>query len=392
MYQRQEIVVKKNTELMARFAEAEKQMREEGVCSTEEEAFLKAHFTAEEMTLVNKTRNALAFLDVTVQYYLDILGLFEKFRYESYGELQPYVTFNTDRQENDDEIRVVIEEFWNNCFELECSNFLMEDGIKVLVDYEQVPKVVRFLYNGIARHKYLLKEYSEHFERFEGCLIYNYIARYCDEQENGESAIGIFNHDTNRYERYGFGIADYGWSGKILTGHVIDKSVLAQNPDKVWHAVDPCLWWNSLDDESGLLNDATGEMFDNLPYSLGEDVQERCDWGSFSDGTTMAYTYYLNRFRSQEGQEFASCCKYEMTGAEILALLESLEHANKVFIEAQKKICEAEGVDYADYGNENFRTLLLFHSDDNEILYTESAGMDENGIKNGEIVLHCKKF
>lgn len=126
--------------------------------------------------------------------------------------------------------------------------------------------------------------------------------------------------------------------------------------------------------------DTVAEMFDNLPYSLGEDVQERHDWGSFSDGTTMAYTYYMNRF---EGK---------ITGAEILALLESLEHANKVFVEVQKKLCEADGVDYANYGNENFCTLLLLHSDDNEILYPESAGVDDEGIKNGEIVLHCKKF
>lgn len=106
----------------------------------------------------------------------------------------------------------------------------------------------------------------------------------------------------------------------------------------------------------------------------------------------MAYTYYMNRLRSLEGQEFACSYKYEMTGAEILTLLESLEHANKVFVEVQKKLCKAEGVDYVNYGNENFCTLLLFHSDDNEILYAESVGADEDGIKNGEIVLHCKKF
>lgn len=392
MYQRQEIVVKKNVQLMARYADALELSADAGMSETEEEQFMKSRFTEAEMGMIRATENAHTYLNVMVQYYLDILGLFEKFRYETYGELQPYVTFKTERDETEDEIRVVIEEFWNNCFELECTNPLMEDGFKGWVDYDQVPKAVRFLYNGIAQHEFLQKEYAEHHELFGESLCYNCIARYCDELENGESAIGIFNHGTKTYDRYGFGIADHGWTGKILTDHVIDRSVLAQNPDKIWHAVDPCLWWNSLDDESGLLSDAVAEMFDNLPPAFGEDVQERHDWGSFSDGTAMAYTYYMNRLRSQEVPEFAGSCKYTMTGAEILTLLDDLEHANKVFIEAQKKLCEAQSVDYINFGNENFCTLLLFHSDENEILYAESAVMDDNGMKNGEIVLHCKKF
>ena len=239
MYQRQEIIVKKNAKLMARFEEAEKQMSEENVCSNEEEAFLKARFTAEEMSLVNKTRNAHAFLEVMVQYYLDILGLFEKFSYNYYGEPKPYVTCKTDRQETEDEIRVVIEEFWNNDFEQNCLNPLMEDGFKGWVDYDLVPKAVRFLYNGISQHEFLQKEYAEHHELFDECLVYNCVARYLDENSNGEGAVGIFDHETNSFDVYGYGGAVNGWSGDILTDNYIDRSILEQQPDKLLNSTNP---------------------------------------------------------------------------------------------------------------------------------------------------------
>lgn len=392
MYQRQEIIVKKNVQLMARYADALELSADAGMSETEEEQFMKSRFTEAEMGMIRATENAHTYLNVMVQYYLDILGLFEKFRYETYGELQPYVTFKTERDETEDEIRVVIEEFWNNCFELECTNPLMEDGFKGWVDYDQVPKAVRFLYNGIAQHEYLQKEYAEHHELFGESLCYNCIARYFDEISNGEGAIGIYDHETNSFDVYGYGGACNGWSGTILDGHEIDRSVLEQQPDKLWYATNPMICWRPIGsvNAENYTEAEYGEDIQRLFDALGQEYSPNClDGGCFEydDGTwneDEIELYYLIDGSDDELTPF--------TSLELLELLDRIENANRIFIEVQKKSCQRNGLDDADFVNQGFTCGLLFYSHEGEILFAEAAGEDESGVKNGEIVLHCRRF
>lgn len=392
MYQRQEIIVKKNVQLMARYADALEQSMDAGMSGTEEEQFMKSRFTEAEMGMIRATENVHAFLDVMVQYYLDILGLFEKFSYDSHGEPQPYVTCKTDRQENEDEIRIVIEEFWNNDFEQSCTNPLMEDGFKGWVDYDHVPKVVRFLYNGIAQHEFLQKEYAEHRELFGECLIYNCIARYFDEVSNGEGAIGIFDHETNRFDVYGYGAACNGWSGDILTDHFADRAMLEQQPDKLWYATNPMICWRPIGsvNAENYAETEYGEDIQRLLDAIGEEYFLNClDGGCFEydDGTWNGDEiefYFLKDGRDDELTPY--------TSLEILELLNRIEKANRIFIEVQKKSCQRNGLDAADFVNQGFTCGLLFYSHEGEILFAEAAGEDESGMKNGEIVLHCRKF
>lgn len=394
MYQRQEIVIKKNAELMARYDEAFSYFCNHDV---DEEAYMREQFTENDMTLINMTKNANSFLSVEVEYYLDILKLLNGFLYKDPAFLKsdemPYVTFKMERQENEDEIRVIIDEYWNNHFEQRCVNPLMEDNMSISIDYDEVPKIVRLLYQATQRHEYLQNQYAENREEFGECLIYNCIGRYFDEVTNGEGTIGVFNHETNKYEKYGYGTANNGWSGNIMTGHIVDKSVLEQNPDKLWYATNPMICWLPL----GSVNEEKypgAEYVDDLRRFL-EIIGDQYGFNSYGGGA-MEYEdgtenedefviYYLKDYEDQDNTP--------LTSAEILNLLNKLEQANRVFIEIQKKSCERNGLNYVNYANDGFTSNLLFFSNNYEILYISvEESLDKNDLKTGELTLHCKKF
>lgn len=111
---------------------------------------MREQFTENDRMLIDMTKNANTFLSVEVEYYLDMLKLLNGFLYKDPAFLNsdemPYVSFKMERQENENEIRVIIDEYWNNHFEQRCVNPLMEDNMSISVDYDEVPKIVRFLY------------------------------------------------------------------------------------------------------------------------------------------------------------------------------------------------------------------------------------------------------
>lgn len=255
MYQKHEIKIKKNTELLERYKESRKKSYE--INNDECDKFLHDIFSEAELETLEKIAASMEFLSVNVEYYTDLLNLLSQFIYKptasfTYGcvdENRPYASCKVDHHENDDEIHIVIEEYWNNRFELQCTNPLLDGGFSLFVDYDEVPEIIRFLYNTTQRHEYLQKKYAENHEKFGDCLTYNCISRYFDECENGEGAIGVFNHETDKYEIYGYGSADYGWGAAPMTGNVVDKAILRDNPDKIWYPTNPKIKWFYLYDE-----------------------------------------------------------------------------------------------------------------------------------------------
>ena len=288
-----------------------------------------------------------------------------------------YINFNVEKNETDDEICVVIEEFLDNDFAL--------NGL-------EVPKIVEFLYNATKKLEYLQEQYAENHEKFGDCLRYSCISRYFDEISNGEGAIGIFNHEMNKFEIYGYGVACNGWSGEIMTDHIVDKSVLEQQPDKLWYATNPMIFWlpmGSIEEN----DDPDAEYLDDL-NNLWEIIKDQYGINSYGGGAKEYeggienedefVIYFLKDYEDNENTP--------LTSKEILELLNKIEAANHVFLEMQKKTCERNGLNYADYANDGFGSNLLFYSDENEILYAEAGSSVENGVRTGNIVLHCKKF
>lgn len=349
--------------------------------------------------------DALEFVQRTVTYYLDVLKLFGQFSYtpaesmvyiENEGS-HPYVTFRTEENETDGMYRIVIEEFWNNRFELQCLNPLQTDGFSAFADDAEVPQAVRMLFRSIDKHRYLQNAYAEHGTDFSNALEYRCTGRYFDGLMNGESAIGVFDPMENAYIRYGYGRADVGWTGKPLDGNIVDRSVLSDVPEKIWYPVNPHVFWRFLDGTSVNYGQAADEMFRNLPPYINALVQEDTEGDEFSDRTEIAYTYRLNDLWEDhedewEHPELKCRCMASMTGAEILSLLDALEHMNAVYLEAQRTLCKENDLNPAMYINEGFMGQMLFLSDSGEVLYAETGIYDGDGHRTGKFLLHCKRF
>jgi len=181
MYQKHEFIIKKNQELMDRYAEVKTQMYEE-ISLIDEEEYISDKFSTEELECIARTERVMNFLNVDIRYYLDVLNLFKNFIYEpeislTFGENEgmeaPYVTYTEKREETDDEIHIVIEEYWNNRFECQCLNPYNEDGFSDFTGYCEVPLVIRKLYNNIEGHTYLQREYSENHKVFGDEMYYS---------------------------------------------------------------------------------------------------------------------------------------------------------------------------------------------------------------------------
>jgi len=393
LYQKHEIIVKKNANLMEKFAVVEDEMYEKDIFSVEQEdQYLKSHFTDEEISLVTKTKNAYTYLKMIVQYYLDVLEILEKYSYEYYGEKKPYVTLKKERQENENEIRIVIEEFWNDDFESSCINGFMDDGFSPFADYDELPRVVRFLYDGIDRHEFLQKEYVNNLEHYEGCVIYNCIARYFDNC-NCEGAIGVFNHEINEFDIYGYGVAMTGQSGSILEDNIIEREFLKQNPDKLWYPTNPLVCWRPIGSVN--IENYPSSEYKNDIQPLFDAIESDNCYASYHEG---GYTEYDDGIYDEDEIEIVEIkgCGYDeppITSLEILEIIDNIENANRIFIEVQKKSCQRNGFDnISDFVNSGFRNNLLFNSDDGEVLYIGESDIDESGLRNEKLVLHCKKF
>lgn len=359
--------------------------------------------------IVNKgypmAENAQKFVQETATYYLDVLKLFGQFSYtpsesmvyiENEGS-HPYVTYRSEQEDTESMYRIVIEEFWNNRFELQCLNPLQPDGFSVFVENTEVPPAVRMLFHNIDKHQYLQNAYAENAKDFGVTLEYRCTGRYFDGLMNGEGAIGVFDSKENAYIRYGYGKADVGWTGKTMDGNIVDRSVFSDTPDKIWHPVNPHMFWRFLDGTSVNYGQAVDEMFRSLPQHINALVQEDTEGYEFSDGREIAYTYCLNdlwedREDEWEHPELKCRCMASMTGAEILALLDALEHTNAVYLETQRKLCKENDLDAAMYINEGFMGQMLFLSDAGEVLYAETGIYDGNGHRTGKFLLHCKRF
>lgn len=417
MYQKQEIIVKKNAELLKRYEDC----REKSYEMDEDEAyeFFKNNISDAERELIEKTYAAKDFISVEVAYYTDLLNLLSQFTYKSspsmiYGyedNNRPYASCKIDRNETDDEIHIVIEEYWNNRFELYATNPLFDNGFSLKVDYEEVPKIVRLLYNATQRHKYLQNQYAEKHEEFGDCLSYNCISRYFDECRNGEGAIGVFDNDENEYKMYGYGMADYGWGAEPMTENLVDKSILLDNPDKIWYPINPQIMWFYLYEETiyPVFDDAVESVCKNEKDAewaksflekiyIHDDFLDEIGDSYFHDIEVhnLESAYYLWDEDVYDGTseqaELMERCNAKLTSREVLLLLETIEKANKLHVERQKKALEEIVPNYADYLNDMFFTRLLFCSDENEILYAEADSSVENGVKTGDMVMHYKKF
>ena len=177
-----------------------------------------------------------------------------------------------------------------------------------------------------------------------------------------------------------------------MTDHIVDKSVLEQQPDKLWYATNPMIFWlpmGSIEEN----DDPDAEYLDDL-NNLWEIIKDQYGINSYGGGAKEYeggienedefVIYFLKDYEDNENTP--------LTSKEILELLNKIEAANHVFLEMQKKTCERNGLNYADYANDGFGSNLLFYSDENEILYAEAGSSVENGVRTGNIVLHCKKF
>ncbi len=359
--------------------------------------------------IVNKEHllagDAQKFVQAAVSYYLDVLKLFGQFSYTPTESMvyfenessHPYVTFRTAQEETDEMQHIVIEEFWNNRFELQCLNPMQPDGFCLFVEDAEVPQAVRMLFHSIDKHHYLQNAYAENREDFGDALEYRCMGRYFDGLMDGEGAIGVFDPDENTYVRYGYGRADVGWTGKPLDGNIVDRSVLSDAPEKIWHPVNPHIFWRFLDGALVDYGEAVDEMFHDIPPHIDALVQEDTEGDEFSDGMEIAYTYRLNdlwedREDEWEHPELKCRCMASMTGAEILSLLDALEHTNEVYLDAQRALCVEKNLDAARYINEGFMGQLLFLSDAGEVLYAETGIYDGNGHRTGKFLLHCRKF
>ncbi len=349
--------------------------------------------------------DAQKFVQGAVTYYLDVLKLFGQFSYtptesmvyiENEGS-HPYVTFRSEQEETDRMQHIVIEEFWNNRFELQCLNPMQADGFSIFTESTEVPQAVRMLFHSIDKHNYLQNAYAENAEDFGDALEYRCMGRYFDGLMNGEGAVGVFDPAENAYVRYGYGRADAGWTGKPLDGNIVDLSVLSDAPEKIWYPVNPHMFWRLLDGASVNYGQAVDEMFRNIPPQLDALVQEDTEGDEFSDGTEIAYTYRLNdlwedREDEWEHPELKCRCMASMTGGEILALLDALEHTNAVYLDAQRELCKENDLKPAMYINEGFMGQMLFLSDAGEVLYAETGIYDGNGQRTEKFLLHCKRF
>lgn len=355
--------------------------------------------------VIRKNEKSMEFYHEHVAYYLDILKMIEAFGYGSKDddlksrESKPLLQFEVSRNETNEELGICIEEFWNDHFELEYLNSLCEDGFKQGVGFDEVPKALRVLLNSVDFHHYLQMKFAENHNNFGDNLKYNCISGYFDEFCNGEEAIGVFDHDENKYKRFGYGLADHGWSGEIMEGNVVDRSFLEQLHDKKWYSISPQIGWFP-----HVLSDEDDEIYHVMTEDMGHFEEE---FGSaigmtdpFTDNET-AYEYSDGMaeggFQVRGNYDFDSLEEYKserdaMTSEQILNLAATLEKLNKDFLKTQKKLAEKHGDDYDDYRSEGFFNRMMFYSDDYEILYIESDSICENGFRTGKIMLHYKNF
>lgn len=382
MYQKHEIVIKKNAEMT----------------------------TAEECRICTETGDAMEFYREHIAYYLDMLKMIEAFGYgfeeddlES-GESQPLLQFEVNRNETDEELRLCIEEFWDDHFELEYLNPLFEDRFKPGVDFDEVPKALRVLLKSVDFHDYLQIKFAENHEKFGDDLKYNCISRYFDELCNGEEAIGIFDHDENQYKRLGYGLGDHGWTGEIMEGNTVDRSFLKQFPDKKWYSISPQIGWFP----HVLFEDDSDEMYEVMAKVLREDMGHFED--EFGSAIGMRYPFTDNEVAyeysdgtAEDGFQvrgiygFESLDEYKseydtITSEQVLNLIETLEKLNKDFLKIQEGLAKKHGDNFDDFRNEGFYSRMLFYSNDYDILYIEADSTYENGFRTGEIKVHSKNF
>lgn len=181
-----------------------------------------------------------------------------------------------------------------------------------------------------------------------------------------------------------------------MHGNFAGKALFNENPDKIWYPTSPRLFWWAL----GSINEGNYpdeewvedmvQAFQTTPVCYGEMVQGMCEYAegepgvSFDDGTE-AYDEWSIRFFNEEWEK-------GICGKTLLSFIEALEFMNRGFLSVQAKSCELNGKNLANYANDSFINRMLFVSDEHELLYVTADKMDENGMKTGEVSLHCMKF
>lgn len=395
MYQKHEIVIRLNSELMNKMKAVEDDAFEAG--KDPDDAIGNA-FSDDELTIISQTQNALSFVTDHIAFYTDALDALEPFSYcgdnTVYGQKEdprPYVEYQISRTEENDTLRIRLEEFWNGRFQLEGVNPLLNPAWNI----DLVPRFVGVIWEQLKGLKYLQNTYSELRESFGDMLQYDCVSRMYDECPNGDGAIGVYEKAQNRFKVYGYGMASYGWSGDLLEENKIDCSIFAENPDKLWHVTNPRFYWNLLDapTEDDFYSDNAEAMFADFPEKFDEMIKESVNDDSQEGDIAYEYEmYYLWDEDETQLPEHPERVNAVLSGQEITLLIKALTTATKQFIKTQKQLCDNLNIPYEENVNNECCVQLLMHSDDNELVYIAADNLDDTGIKTGDLSIYYKQL
>jgi len=422
MYQRQEFIIKKNTEVVKKvdgIIEEAYKIRSSGADVTTEEIlfnrffagtepydYIMANCTEEEREIYQQSNYAENFYLEHVRFYIDMVKSLSGFEYttQSCGRVRDkkdVVEVKVTETDNETETRILIEEYWDGDFmQNVCASADFNNGLRIGYGYHQVPRAMIEIIIMVNYGMYLWEKYSEEYKEMDKVTEFNCFRRMFDVLPNGEGAIGFYNHETNKYEKIGYGKACNGWSGEEIKNCAIDRSYLRDNPDKIWYSVNPANHWYPFGPIDKKYTDEWKSEFDSAFSKIPEkyrnkiystDEEEGCFY--YNDAGYDNYWTCEWHFFDEKDCDSANDEIMKFTGNDILELISICETFNEDLLKLQIHSCERVGADTEPILDDGWWCQMLFYNNDGEILYiTSEDDRDDAGRRTGKLTVHRKCF